>query len=317
MVDRSKFFDRALTQFAVLNRNPEGVYIADLIMPPIPVSGRTGSFNSISNGFRFASPTQGLKRAGGAQFNRLALNLTKTSAYTLEEWGIEAPVDDVDKTFASDDEVSLNEAATALATEELMIERERDAAALMNSASIITQTSALASGVRWDKSGVDPRPNIDTAAETVQKAVGVPQERLSLQINQETFNFLRRNDALMQFFRAGNPGQTTMNRDQLAMALGLKEVIVGGAIGNSAKQGQTESNAYIWGKSALIFYREETPISPMMPRGCGFTFHHKDMGLQVERYREEPRTDIVLASALEDRVVTSADSAYLFTTVID
>jgi hypothetical protein len=55
----------------------------------------------------------------------------------------------------------------------------------------------------------------------------------------------------------------------------------------------------------------------MMPRGCGFTFQHRDMGLQVERYREEPRTDIVLASALEDRVVTSAASAYLFTTVID
>jgi len=317
MVDRSKFFDRALTAFAVLNRNPLDMFIADLVMPPIPVSGRTGSFNSISAGFRYASPTQGLKRGSGAQFNRLALDLTKTSAYTLEEWGIEAPVDDIDKTFASDDEVSLNEAATALATADLMIERERDAAALMNSASVITQTSALASALRWDKAGVDPRPNIDAAAETVQTAVGIPQEQLSLQINQQTWNVLRRNDALMQFFRAGNPGMTTMNRAQLASALNLKEVIVGGAVGNTAKEGQTESNAYIWGKSALIFYREESPVSPMMPRGCGFTFQHKSKGLQVEKYREEPRTDIVLASALEDRVVTSAASAYLFTTVID
>ena len=316
MVTRTNYIDRALTKFATLNRNPEGIFIADTVMPPIPVSGRTGSFNSISNGLRFASPTQSLRRASGAAFNRLNLNLTKTSAYTLEEWGIEAPVDDVDADFAADDEVSLREAATALALEDLMIERERDAAALLFSASVITQTSALASGSRWDDTGVDPRASVETAVETIQKAVGLPREMLSVLIGAEVFHKLQRSDALMQFFRATAPGTTFMTREQLAQALGLKEVFVGGAVANSAKQGQTASGAYLWGKSALVFYREASPVTQMRTRGVGFTFSHRKRGLQVERYRQEPRAEIVCASALEDRAVTNASAGYLFTTVI-
>ena len=316
MVARTSLgIDKALTRFAILNRNPDDVFIADLVMPKIGVAGRTGKLYTVAEGFRFASPSQGLKRGSGAAFRRYSMNISNSSVYNLEEYGNEFPVDDIDAEFAGDDSVNLREAAAIMAVQQFQIEREREAAALMFSGSVITQTAALGAGSRWDDVGVDPRANIETAIQTIQKATGLPRAALSLCVGQEVADKLVRNDALMQFFRAGNPGVTMATLPQLASALGLKEVIVGGAVANSAKEGQTASNGYIWGKSALIFYREQSPM-PMAPRGTGFTFHRSGYDLKIERYREEPRSEIVLASALEDRVVTAASTGYLFTTVI-
>ena len=308
--------DKALTRFAILNKNPEGVYIADMVLPKIGVMGRTGKLYTVNSGFRFASPSQGLKRLGGSAFKRFSMGVAQSDVYNLEEYGNGFPVDDIDAEFAGDDSVNLREAAAILAVEQFQIEREREAAALLFSGSVITQTAALGAGDRWDDAGVDPRANVETAVQTIQLATGLPRARVSLLVGQQVADKLVRNDALMQFFRAGNPGVTMASLPQVASAMGIREVIVGGAVANSAVEGQTASNGYIWGKSACFFYREESPI-PMAPRGTGFTFHRSGYDLKVERYREEPRAEIVLASALEDRVITAANTAYLFTTAVN
>jgi len=308
--------DKALTRFAILNRNPDGVYIADMVMPRIPVAGRTGKLYTINDGFRFASPSQGLKRLGGSAFKRFSLGVAQSDVYSLEEYGNEFPVDDVDAEFAGDDSVDLREAAALMAVEQFQIEREREAAALLFSGSVITTGATLGASSRWDDAGVDPRASIETAVQSIQLRSGLPRSRVSLLIGQLVADKLVRNDALMQFYRAGNPGITTASLPQVAQSLGVREVIVGGAIANSAVDGQTASNGFIWGKSALLFYREESP-QPQAPRGTGFTFYRKGYELKVERYREEPRAEIVLASALEDRVVTSVATAYLIQTAVN
>jgi len=197
-----------------------------------------------------------------------------------------------------------------------MIERDRDAVDnLLFNASVITQTSALASGNRWDDTG-DPREQANLAGQTIQKAIGIPKRELTLMVNPESFDSLAINPSLLQFLRTSAPGLTQMDEMQMARALGIKDVVIAGAVENSAKEGQTESKGYIAGKSALFCYVEPNPTA-LRPQGLGATFQKRGRPQgQIERYREEPRKEIVLASFMEDRVVCNAEAGYLFTTVI-
>jgi len=297
-------------------RNESTSFVADRVLPPAMVNSRTGKFYTIGDGFSFASPGHGIVRTSGAAFNRLTMDVSQTSAYTLKEYGLEAPVDDVDASYAAADQVSLREGTTELAWNASMIERERDAAALLFNASVITQTSALSGASRWDNSASDPRDQALLAGQTVQKSIGIPRRKLSCLMGAEVFDQVVKNGALLQYFQSQVPGTTFLTEQQLAQALGVAEVIVGDAVGNSAEEGQTASNAYIWGKSCLFFYVVPNP-RPMAPHGIGATFQMRGRPQgRVERYREEPRLEIVLPTWNEDRVVTTAAAGYLFTTVV-
>lgn len=308
--------DRVLTRFAQFKRNQMDAFVSDRVLPPVQVSGQTGKFYTVANGFGFASPGFGINRGSGASFQRANLSLSQTSAYALKESGLEVPVDDVDASIAADDQLALREAASELALHYTMIERERDAFDnLLFNASVITQTSALASGNRWDDTG-DPREQANLAGQTIQKEMGVPKRELSLVINPESFDALAINPSLMQFLRTALPGLTQMNEMQVAQAMGIKSVIVANSVENTAKEGQTASRGYVAGKSALFCYIDPNPTA-LRPQGLGATFQKRGRPQgQIERYREEPRNEIVLASFMEDRVVVNAPAGYLFTTVI-
>ena len=74
--------------------------------------------------------------------------------------------------------------------------------------------------------------------------------------------------------------------------------------------------ANIWGKMALFYHKVDAPRA-LTPHGIGacFSMAGRQPG-RVERFREEPRAEIMLVSWLEDRVVTSPAAGYLFDTVV-
>jgi len=308
--------DKALTQFTQMLRSEPNSFVADRALPIAPVGSRTGTFYTVGPGMGYASPGHGIIRTSGTAFNRIVLDVSQTSAYTLKEYGLEATVDDVDAAVAGADEVDLRQGATELAWQWSMVERERDLAGLLFNASVITQTSALGSAAKWDVSTSDPRTQANLGSQTIERAIGMPRAMLSCLMGAEVFDAARKNGALLQYFQSAIPGITHLSEQQLAQALDVKEVIVGRAVANSAEEGQTASNAYIWGKSCLFYYKTDNP-RPMMPHGIGATFQMRSRPQgQVERYREEPRTEVVLPTWFEDRVVTTASAGYLFTTVV-
>lgn len=318
MVARSNLgVDRVLTRFAQFHKNPLDAFCADKVLPPVSVQGQTGKFYSIANGFSFASPGFGITRGSGASFQRADMSVSQVSAYTLQEQGLEVPVDDVDANIAADDGLQLREAATQLAMHYLQIERERDACDnLLFNTSVVTQTSALSAGDRFDDAGSDPRDNAQLAGRTIEQEIGIPKRELTLVARPDVLDALATNPALLQFMRTAGPGVTMLEDDMIARALGIKAVIRAGAVANSAKEGQTASKGYIAPKSALLCYIEPNPVA-LRPQGFGVTFQKAGRPqMQIERYREEPRNEIILASAMEDRVATNAQAAYLFTTVI-
>jgi len=293
------------------------MFVADKCLPQSVVNHPRGSFYTVGEAMSYASPGYGLLRTSGSDFRRITTDVSQSSLYTLQEFGIEAPVDDVDAAFAGSDALDLRQAATEIAWNAAMIERERDFAALLFSTSTFSgYTAALSGGTEWDNSSSSPIDQADTACESIRQNTGVPRSEVSLLVGAKVWEALRKNAALTDFYKNVIAGKTHLDEAAVASALGIKEVIVGSAVGNSAVEGATKSMANLWGKFALFYHKVDAPRA-LTPHGVGacFTMAGRQPG-RVERFREEPRSEIMLVSWLEDRVVTNASAGYLFSTAV-
>jgi len=309
--------DRILSRYTLLLKNRPNMFVADRALPATVVNHPRGKFYTVDPGMSYAAPGDGLLRTSGTDFRRITTDVSQTSLFELKEYGIEAPVDDIDREFAGSDALDLRQAATEIAWNAAMIQRERDFAALLfNTGTFAGYTAALAGVARWDNAASAPMDQADIAAESVRQQTGVPRSELSLLVGAKVWEALRKNAALTEFYKYVQAGATHLDESTVASALGIKEIIVGNAVGNSAVEGAAKTMANLWGKFALFYHKVDAPKA-LTPHGIGacFSMAGRQPG-RVERFREEPRSEIMLVSWLEDRVVTSPAAGYLFDTVV-
>ena len=306
--------DRILSRYTLLLKNQPNMFIADKALPTATVNHPRGKYYTVSPGFSYASPGYGLLRTSGADFRRVTTDVSSSSLFDLKEYGIEAPVDDIDREFAGSDALDLRQAATQIAWNNAMIERERDFAALMfdNSSTFSSYTAALSGSSQWDHASSDPLTQADLAAESIRQNTGVPRSEISLLIGAKVWEALRKNTALTDFYKQVVAGSKVLDTATVAAVLGIKEIIVGSAVGVSTGEGGADTKADIWGKFALFYHKVDNPTA-LTPHGVGacFSMAGRQAG-RVERYREEPRSEVMLVSWLEDRKVTNASAGYLF-----
>lgn len=316
MAQRSNLgVDRILSRYTRLLANQPGMFIADQALPNTQVSSRSGKYYNLDGGFGYAAPGYGLLRTSGADFRRITPDPTQVSMYEIKEYGLEGTVDDVDKQFAGADALDLKEAAVHQTWNRAMIERERNFSALLFSASTFSGYTAALTGVEWDVAAGDPMDQMDTAEQSIRSNTGVPLSECSMILGPEAWRALRRSSKLTDFYQYTVAGASALSEDQCAAALGLKRIIVGNCVGNTAVEGATEVKANIWGNFALVAHIADNP-KPFVSHGIGanFTLSGHQAG-RVERYREEPRTEVCLVSWAEAPVVTTASAGYLFSAV--
>tara|TARA_R110000824_G_scaffold188769_5_gene370070 strand:+ start:29 stop:988 length:960 start_codon:yes stop_codon:yes gene_type:complete len=313
MAQRSNLgVDRILSRFTRFLANERNQFVADSVLPTAQVRARSGKFYNLDGGFGYASPGYGLLRTSGADFRRITPDPTQVSAYEVKEYGLEGSVDDVDRELAGADALDLREAATLQTWNRAMLEREKDYAALMfNETTFSGRMTTLSGGTRWSTATGVPLDDVDTAANGIRQATGVPSSELTLLCGSEVWDSLRKNANLLDAFKYTTTGATFLAEQQVANALGIREIIVGRGVENTANEGITEVKADIWGDYALLYHKVDSP-RPLAPHGLGATFALAGRAAgQVERYREEPRTEVVLVSWVEDRVITTAGAGWL------
>ena len=309
--------DRILSRYTQLLKNQPNMFVGDKALPTATVNHPRGKYYTVEPGFSYSSPGYGLLRTSGANFRRVTTDVSQSDLFDLKEYGIEAPVDDIDREFAGSDALDLRQAATEIAFNKAMIERERDFASLLfNTGTFSGFTAALTGSDRWDNSASDPLSQVDTAVESIRQNTGVPRSEISMLLGAKVWEACRKNTALTDFYKNVVAGAKILDEATVASALGIKEIIVGRAVANSAAEGASASMADIWGKFALVYHKVDNP-RPLTPHGVGacFSMAGRQAG-RVERYREEPRQEIILVSYLEDRIVTNAKAGYLFSTVV-
>jgi len=316
MAQRSNLgVDRILSRYTRLLANQPSSWIADSCLATSTVNSRSGKYYNLDGGFGYSSPGYGLLRTSGADFRRITPDPTQVTAYEIKEYGLEGTVDDVDAEFAGADALDLREAATHQTWARAMVEREKNFAALLFSTTTFSGYTAALSSAEWNVAAGDPMANMDTAEASIRQNTGVPLSECSMILGAEPWRALRRSSKLTDFYQYTVAGSTALSEEQVAAALGLKKIIVGRSVENTANPGATESKADIWGNFALVAHIEDNP-KPFVSHGIGanFSLAGHQAG-KVERYREEPRTEVVLVSWAESPIVTTASAGYLFSAV--
>ncbi len=236
-------FDGRLTNVSVQYSNPE--YIGDLVLPPTPVTKKTGKFKKYDKDERFTLPPTlvGPK----SEPNEVEWNVTEDT-YTCVDHGLQQ--------FLSQEEIDNAETpiqpqsdTTEFVTGLVLLDREKrvaDAVYLSANYGAGNQVD-IAGG--WTTLTTDALTDIEVGID----ACFMPPNVMVMGI--DTWRKLARNEKILaavkgtlkpQAIRAGGIAVPAVNQQELAEYLGLDAVLIGRARINTAKKGQAASYKRVW-----------------------------------------------------------------------
>jgi hypothetical protein len=286
-------------------------FIADQVAPRCRTPVQKGSYSSITR--ETALKTADAKRATGA-YNRISIG-AEDKSFSCEEFGLEGEVDDRKRKFFATD-FDLEAATLRQVMRRLKIAQEIRVAALLFSATWTGGGASLytdVSAAPWDAAASDAIGHVLAAKVKVRQNCGMEPNALILGIAQR--DNLLGNTAIKARFPGAAIVTDEMLRANLAAIFGLRKLIVGGAVYNSADEGLTASLADIWGDDYAmvgIVGEKDDPIDrPSVARTFVWTPENAE-DLIVEQYREEQvRADILRARHDVDEVVIDSGLGHL------
>lgn len=285
-------------------------YIADRICPLVRVPKSKFSYYEFTKS-RFKIPE--LLRAPRTQFKRGDIGVTLITDGT-SQYGWEEPIDDTERRdYENDIDLEMEKAEDG--TDITMLAYEKRVAALLLSTTNITQNVTLSSATDKfsDPDNSDPIGVFKTARLAIHKAVA-RKARIAV-MALPTFENLRLHAQLTQHFKYTTPESITAQ--MMAKFFELDEILVGGALYDTAKEGQTPDLDYVWGKDILIAYVERSPGRYRPSLAYTFWAPVKGQMRVVEMYREEGTTsDIVRVHEEKKEKIVHANCGYLIKNAI-
>lgn len=148
---------------------------------------------------------------------------------------------------------------------------------------------------QWSDPNSDPLDDILVGIQAIALQVGVGPSRMGLAMGHQTATQLFQHATILDFFK--RQGIKLPNAQALAPLFSLQEVLVGSAVYNSAKKGQSVTQAWIWGKHAVLYVIPPggRPGVKTMQYGAAFRVKQQGGGTRVvERWREQKlRADFI------------------------
>lgn len=293
-------YDELLTNISVqFAAAPEG-YLADSVLPPVPVAKESAAF-WVYDKSRMDAPDS--KRAPRSEYNRIDWNVT-TDTYLAEQYGLEGEIDDEErKNQASPLDLDID--TTEIVTDMVLNNREKRVADLVLNTSVVTQNTTLSAGNQWNDSGSDPLSNISTARTTIYGAApGYTPNTLVM--GYYVFEALKNHPDIKEIVKYTE--RAIITRQILAAVFEVDEVLVGKVTRRVSKEGTADSFIDVWGKDVLLFYKETRPSL----KRASFGYQMRQNDLRVFRYREDKRdTDVIRVSEKADEKIVAPQLAYL------
>jgi len=294
-------FDQLLTNVSLqFQAAPEG-YLADKVLPPVPVAKESAAYWVYDKSPMDAPES---KRAPRSQYNRIDWNVT-TDTYLAEQYGLEGEIDDEERKNAASP-LDLDVDTTEIVTDMVLNNREKRVADLVLSKAVIPQTLTLTGVDQWnDYANSDPLDDIKTARTTIY--LGAPgYGPNTLLLGYMAFEALKLHPDIKEIVKYTE--RAIVTRQLLAAVFEVDEVLVGKVIRRVSKEGAADAFADVWGKDALLFYKETRPSL----KRASFGYQMRTSDLRVFRYREDKRdTDVIRVSEKQDEKIVSSALAYL------
>jgi len=296
--------DPVLTQVSTAYKNE--TFLAEQILPVMPVSKQSGVyFQYDKENLRIPASTL---RAAGAPAKEVDFSVSKGTFFTqdhaLKEF---VPQEIQDQAMTPTDPLT---DSTENVTEKLLLDKEAAIATYLTSTVNITQNTTLSGTSQWsDYNNSSPINDIRLARQTVKLSVGKTPNTLIL--GQQVFDALADHPEIIERVKYSQLGVLTT--DLLARLFQIKQVWIGEAVYNSAKEGQSDSLSYVWGKHAILLYIAPTVKIKQLTFGYTFTYGSR----QTERWTDGDRkgTYVRVHDNYQQGIV-AATAAYLIKNAI-
>ncbi len=264
--------------------------VASQILPKITVDKDTGKYyvwarNNIN--------ISGLNTRREDRAFAMEINLDVTmSDYSMEQHALRDFLPDTIRKNA-DSVLNIRQAYAQQVVDIMDLVKEKAVADLVfdaNQYAATTNKLTLSGNDRWNQisqTASDPKEDINTAQLSVLKTAGVWP--MTLVIGVELYNKLKRHATILSSVQyVQRTGINYVTDSELCDYLGVSKIIVGKAVYNSASEGLTAVNAFVWNTHALLFYEPPSGGGINVP-AFGYEFRPSHTGRTVSRYTENGR----------------------------
>lgn len=239
--------DELLTEASSMLKPEE--FICEQVLPFIGVDRNTGKLAKY--GTNHLRIEQSLV-AGRGKFRRVETITRSQSTFSLEGHGLEGLVTEDDYNNVQEPYDAEKDETLGLTTV-LWLEKEKSLADALTSTSIITANVTLSGTSQFsDHLNSDPIARSITARTAIKSNCGFfPNTAILSDIVAEHLRF---HPQFLDFlgFKDNRPGG--LSDQELAKALNVKRVLIGSAVYETAKEGQTSDLDNIWGKHLVFAY---------------------------------------------------------------
>ena len=301
--------DQALTNVSISYHNAQ--YVADQIFPVAPVTKQSNKYFIYSKDrFRVTDDA----RRPGARANEIDWSLS-TDTYYAEGHALAQAIPDELRANA-DQALDVDVDTTETLTDLIFLQRELAVANAVLNPTLMTQNTTLSETSQWsDYANSDPVAAVEAQKSTIQLQIGQPPN--ALLVGYPVFQQLRSHPAIIDRFKYTQVG--IVQPEHLRSVFNVDYFLIGGAIENTAIEGEADNFQYVWGNNAVLFYKPPAPGRRTVSVGYQFTwlFGANTNGFLVKRYREESRTaDVVEVQLYYDAQVVAATAGYLWLSAV-
>ena len=240
--------DPLLSELATRYANRE--YVASMVLTPANTNTRHFKWLRFTRESAFTNvDTRGVPHAAPPT-SRLDTELLDGSCENHHLAGGIDPSEQAEGQVAG---INLQSEETEDITDKLLLRREVNVATTLRDTTKLTQNTTLANSGQWSHDDSDPVKEVLTRADQLDRKPNF------LLVSQPVFTGLVTNKNIRNAWNLS--GSATVSMEQLKRSFMVDEIIVAGAKVNTARQGQSVSLNWVWGKDAILGYRDPRPVN--------------------------------------------------------
>lgn len=306
MPQNNAITDKFLTNMS--NKLVPTGFIAEQVLPIVPVKETTGKIANYGNGHLRIETTLHIGRGGYARVD----SVTRASdSYSLENHGLQSTLTDEDfRNVEKPYDARIDE--TDALTTHLLLGKEVGLANILQDPAIITQGKTLSGNAQYnnrDHADSDPIGDRQDAGDALIDAIG--SDANGAVMSRKVYNRLRFHAQLVRQLGFADNRTGGLSGEELATALEVDRIYIGDALYNAAKEGQTDDIQPVWGKD-LIYIKTGTPA--LRQKVLGYTLVKSGRAPRVVQRMKNftPRgSEEISVDDSYDQLILNAECAYL------
>jgi hypothetical protein len=222
-------------------------FICEQILPLIGVKQSSGLLGKYGTSHLRIENT---RKGGRGTYRRVEAITRSTTQYLIEGHGLEGLVSKEDYKNVLDPFNAERDETMGLTTM-LWLEKESLLASALGNTGTLTQNTTLVGTAQLsDYTNSDPISVFKTARDTVYSGCGKVANAAVL--SWQVYNVLRFHPKILSSLGFVYNQIGGISREQLAVALGVDKVLIGSAMFESGKEGQTSALSSVWGKNIIF-----------------------------------------------------------------